>query len=104
MKKLFYLTVLAAFLTSFESCITIQSVSISDVQPSSGAEVVATVSGVGFLHLGAPRGLAEKATNELKSKGATGNVSTILTMREWGIIQYYKVSAKGTQGGFAPSN
>ena len=28
--------------------------------------------------------------------GANGNITTVLTMREWGLFQYYKVSAKGT--------
>ena len=72
------------------------SVSISDVKPSTGTEVNGSASGIGFLHLGVPKGLAEKATYELKNKGAVGNVSTVLTMRDWYIVQFYKVTTKGT--------
>jgi hypothetical protein len=96
MKKLFYVIMFAAIATSFESCIAIQSTTISDIKPSGGTEVSATTSGCGVLHLSVPKGIAERAASELKSKGVTGNVTTVLTMREWGIIQYYKVSAKGT--------
>jgi len=83
------------FLT-FNSCITIQGVSISDVNPNAGKYIKASSSGLGFLHLGVPRGLVEKATYDLKNKGVTGNISTVLTIREWGIVQFYKVTASGT--------
>jgi hypothetical protein len=96
MKKSLNLICFTFLLTSFNSCITMQSVSISGVRPSTGTEVNGSASGIGFLHLGVPKGIAEKATYELKNKGAVGNVSTVLTMREWGIIQFYKVTAKGT--------
>jgi hypothetical protein len=55
-----------------------------------------SASGMGFLHLGVPKGLAENATYELKNKGAVSNISTVLTMREFGIVQIYKITAKGT--------
>ncbi len=95
MKKIIILSCILLSLFSLNSCITMHSVSISDVKPSTGTEVNCSVSGLGFLHLGVPKGLAEKATYELKNKGAVGNVSTVLTMREWGIVQFYKVTAKG---------
>ena len=73
------------------------SVSIADVKPSTGTEVTGSATGMGFLRLSVPAGLAEKATYELKNKGAVGNVSTVMTMREWfGIVQVYRVTAKGT--------
>ena len=81
---------------TINSCITIQGVSISDVNPDAGKYVKASSSGLGFLHLGVPRGLVEKTTYELKNKGVTGNISTVLTIREWGIVQFYKVTASGT--------
>jgi hypothetical protein len=81
---------------TLNSCITIQGVSISDVNPNAGKYIKASSSGLGFLHLGVPRGLVEKTTYDLKNKGVTGNISTILTIREWGIVQYYKVTASGT--------
>jgi hypothetical protein len=81
---------------TLNSCITIQGVSISDVNPNAGKYIKASSSGLGFLHLGVPRGLVEKTTYDLKNKGVTGNISTILTIREWGIVQFYKVTASGT--------
>ncbi len=96
MKKLTFYFCTALLLASLNSCITIQSVSISDVKPSTGTEVNGSASGLGFIHLGVPKGLADRATNELKNKGAVSNISTVLTMREWGIVQFYKVTAKGT--------
>lgn len=96
MKKITILCLITVGLFSFNSCITMQIVSISDVKPTTGTVVNASAEGSGFLHLSAPLDLAEKATNALKNKGAVGNVSTVMTMREWGIIQYYKVIATGT--------
>lgn len=81
---------------TLNSCITIQGVSISDVNPNAGKYIKASSSGLGFLHLGVPRGLVEKTTYDLKNKGVTGNISTVLTIREWGIVQFYKVTASGT--------
>jgi hypothetical protein len=96
MKKIIVLSCTLLSLVSLNSCITMQSVSISDVKPSTGTEVTGSASGMGFLHLGVPKGLAEKATYELKNKGAVSNISTVLTMREFGIVQIYKITAKGT--------
>lgn len=96
MKKITILSLMTVGLFSLNSCITMQSVSISDVKPSTGIEVNASADGMGYLHLGVPRDLVEIATNTLKNKGAVGNVSTVMTMREWGIIQFYRVIAKGT--------
>ncbi len=96
MKKVINLICSGLFLFSLNSCITMNSVSISDVKPSTGSVVKGSASGIGFLHLGVPTGLAETATYELKNNGAVGNVSTVMTMREWGIIQFYHVTARGT--------
>ncbi len=97
MKKYMTLLSFGFLLISLNGCIMIQSVSISDVQPSSGTEVSGTSRGLGFLRLTAPTGLAEKTAQELRNKGAVGNISTVLTMREWfGIVQVYKVTATGT--------
>lgn len=81
---------------TLNSCIAIQGISISDVNPDAGKYVKASSSGLGFLHLGVPRGLVEKTTYDLKNKGVKGNISTVLTIREWGIVQFYKVTASGT--------
>jgi len=78
------------------SCITMQSVGISDVKPSTGMEVKASSGGLGILTLTVPKKIVEQTTQELKSKGVVGNVSTVMTVRNWGIVQYYKVTAKGT--------
>ena len=96
MNKLIKLLSFIIFSVSLNSCVMIQSVSISDVKPSTGTEVTGSASGIGILHITVPKGIAEKATYKLKNNGAVDNVSTVLTMREWGVIQYYKVTAKGT--------
>lgn len=93
-KQITFLITLVFF--TLNSCITIQGVSISDVNPNAGKYIKASSSGLGFLHLGVPRGLVEKTTYDLKNKGVTGNISTVLTIREWGIVQFYKVTASGT--------
>jgi hypothetical protein len=92
-KKFIYVFIVSSSMTS---CIMMQSATISDVKPSTGTEVSASAGGLGVLGLSAPRNIAEKATYELKNKGAVGNVSTVMTMRNWGIVQYYRVVAKGT--------
>jgi hypothetical protein len=97
MKKVIAFFCSGLLMASLNSCITMSSVSIADVKPSTGTEVSGSASGMGFLRLSIPVNLAEKAAYELKNKGAVGNVSTVMTMREWfGIVQVYKVTAKGT--------
>ena len=96
MKKNIILSCALLSMLSLNSCVTMKSVSISNVNPSSGTEVTGSAVGMGVLHLTIPKGLAESATYELKNKGAVGNVSTVLTMREFGIVQFYKITAKGT--------
>ena len=78
------------------SCISIQSVSISNVKTLTGKEVKASAGGLGILTLTVPRDIAERATDELKNKGAVGNVSTVMTIRNWGVVQFYRVTATGT--------
>jgi len=96
MKKIKNLLALFIACSSMTSCITMQSASISNVKPSTGTEVSASAGRFGILGLTAPRNIAEKATYELKNNGAVGNVSSVMTMRNWGIVQYYRVVAKGT--------
>ncbi len=93
MKKIL---IMAAAPFLFTSCIAMQSVSISDVKPTTGKQVEASASGLGFFALTVPKGVAERATNDLKGKQVVGNVSTVMTMRNWMIVQYYKVTATGT--------
>ena len=95
MKKIFYVFLFAAVDISFGSCIAIKSTTISDINQSVGNKVVATASGCGVLHLSVPLGIVEKAALDLKEMGANGNITTVLTMREWGLFQYYKVTATG---------
>lgn len=87
--------ILGLFLLSFQSCITMSSAGISGVKPGKGTEVQVSHGALGILALTAPREIVQKATDELRQKGVTGNVSTTLTMRNWGIVQYYRVVAVG---------
>ena len=91
--KFSYAVLITGLMTS---CVSMTSVSVSNVKPSNGTEVKASAGGLGILSLTVPRGVAERATNELKSKGGVTNVSTVLTMRNWGIVQFYRVTATGT--------
>lgn len=88
------MAVVAAIFLS--SCVTINSATISNVKASNGTLVETKTSGAGVLGLSVPKKLAQRATESLKNKGAVDNISTILTMRNWGIIQYYRITAKGT--------
>ena len=96
MKKITTLVHALLITISMTSCITIQSATISDVKPSTSIPISASAGGLGILGLSVPRNIAEKATYELKNKGAVGNVSTVMTMRNWGIVQFYRVTAIGT--------
>jgi len=98
MKSIKHLLAASALFASLTSCITMTSVTVSDVRPGGGDEVSAYAEGMGFLYLTAPRDLGEKVAAELAGKGAVSNISTSMTMRNWGIIQYYKVTAKGSTG------
>jgi len=96
MKKIIMFGLLTILISSsLTSCISMQSVSVSNVKPSTGTEVRASAGGLGILTLTVPRNIAEKATYELKNKGAVSNVSTVMTMRDWVIVQYYRVTATG---------
>ena len=92
------LSISVASLLLLQSCVTMSSISISNVkQPSSSNKTVtSSVAGMGVMSLWLPRGLAEKAKNELSQKGVTGNVSAVLTVRNWGVVQFYRVTAEGT--------
>jgi hypothetical protein len=98
MKKITQFLAAGLLVASFSSCITMTSVTVSDVKPGGGSEVSAYADGMGFLYLTAPRDLGEKVAAELAGKGAVSNISTSMTMRNWGIVQYYKVTAKGSTG------
>lgn len=82
-------------LIAFQSCISMQSVTISDVKQSKGTQVTASRGALGVLSLSVPKGIVEKATEDLKQGGVTGNVSTSLTLRNWFVVQYYRVVAVG---------
>lgn len=94
--KIFKLSFAVLLCASMTSCITMQSATISDVKSTKGTEVTASAGGFSILALTAPRDISKKATQELKNKGAVGDVSTVMTVRNWVIVQYYRVTATGT--------
>lgn len=98
MKKAIFTLDAIFTLVSFNSCITMTSANVSNVSANNGNLVRASADGFGILHLSVPRDLAERVAGDLARQGATGNVSTVMTMREWGIVQYYKVIGAGTTG------
>jgi hypothetical protein len=90
------LLMLMASLVFLQSCITMSTATVSNVKPTSGKEATASVGGMGILALTVPRDLAPRAVEELRQKGVTGNISTTLTVRNWLVVQYYRVVATGT--------
>ena len=72
-----------------------QTATISDVKAAKGSKVEASKGGMGFLMLGVPRKIVQDAAEELRQKGVVGNITTTLSMRHWGIVQYYRVVATG---------
>lgn len=98
MKRLLGLVAVCALAVSFSGCITLHSASISGISTSSASTFeTAEASGVGVLHLSAPEAqdLEREALKELASKGATRNITTRLSSREFGLVQVYKVTATG---------
>lgn len=100
MKKIIFKSLFTLGLViSLQSCIMMQTATISDVKPVKGHKVEASNGGIGFLMLSVPRNVIQKASDELRQKGVVGNVTTTLSVRHWGIVQYYRVVAIGyTEG------
>lgn len=93
-KRLLTLGLLAQLSTS---CIHVASVSGGDLAESTGKRVMSEASGMGFLSLTAPsqKELEAKAVAGLARKGATKNVVTRLSVRDFFIVQMYSVNASG---------
>ena len=72
-----------------------QNATIAEVKPAKGTKVETTVGGLGFLMLAVPKHLVQDASDKIRQKGAVGNITTTLTVRHWGIVQYYSVLATG---------
>ena len=92
-KQLFF----AAFaIFALNSCVVMSSASVSNPGPT-GTMVSATASGTGFLALTTPsvESLERNAVQQLAGQGATKNVTTRLEMRNFVIVQLYKVTATG---------
>ena len=99
MKKQFFLSILTLPLSG---CIALTSVSMSNVIRKGGNNPQhAEVSGLGILGLTVPdsSALEVEALKQLRAKGVTKNITTRLTMRNWGVVQYYSVVATGSKAG-----
>ncbi len=84
--------------TLLSGCIGLGSVSVSEVVAGSDAKasITAESSGMGFLALTVPsEDLERDVIKKLAAQGATKNVSTRLTMRNFVIVQLYSVTAVG---------
>ena len=97
MKKI--MTIFSALICAsmFTGCIALQCTTISDLSGGKGSSVSAEAGGMGFLMLTVPdrASLEGAAMKDLKEKGGTKNITSRLTMRNWMIVQYYKVSVSG---------
>jgi len=96
-KRSIILGLLVIITTLLTSCVSLYNTTISDISPVKGDAVSVTASGMGFLSLTVPAQskLEQKALEELKEKGVTKNITSRLTMRNWVIVQYYRVKATG---------
>ncbi|MBF0441886.1 MAG: hypothetical protein HQK54_08285 [Oligoflexales bacterium] len=85
----------AALLLS--GCVSMTSVTISDMVSKAGTPVTVEKSAVGIMSLTVPSasGLEAAALKELRDKGAVKNVTTRLQMRNWVFVQVYGVVATG---------
>ena len=97
MKKVIKFVSVAFIGASLTGCIALQSVSVSGVTPSGGSAVTTSASGLGILALTIPSitELERKALDDAKSQGASKNFSARLSMRNWVIVQNYKVEVTG---------
>lgn len=77
------------------SCVSIQSAGVSGPLEKAGSSVRADASGIGFLSLTAPSAdeLERIAMTKLASQGATKNITSRLTVRNFVIVQLYSVEA-----------
>ena len=99
MKRTLKTIAIFALISNLSSCIGLQYASVSDLDSNAGkaARVSATTSGTGFLMWTIPdaKSLEIKAMNELKEKGATKNITSRLSMRNFLIVQLYEIHVEG---------
>ena len=97
MKKVLRIVALVAIPAFMSSCIAISSVSVSDPASGAGSTVTGDASGMGFLMLIAPdaESLEKEALAAAKANGATKNMTARLQMRNWMLVQNYRVIVTG---------
>ena len=97
MKKVIRIIALVAIPAFMSSCIAIQSVSVSNPDSGSGSAVTGDASGMGFLMLTTPdaASLEKEALAAAKANGATKNMTARLQMRQWLLVQNYRVIVTG---------
>ncbi len=97
----FCLKAFSAFviLVFMEGCVSLTSVSISDISKGSKDTVTESASGVGFLGLTTPSpdGLEREVVRKLASRGGAANISTRMQVRNFLIVQIYSVSGTATK-------
>jgi hypothetical protein len=94
---LFVLSMLAMCLTT-SGCVVIESSAISD-RTATGQVVNASVSDFGILRLTVPQNLTGAANSQLVTacpSGKLSNVQTELSMRDFLIVQLYRITADAT--------
>jgi len=99
MRLLKYLPLLALTTAciGLAGCIMIQSSSISG-SAGPGTAVTGQANDMGILHLSVPQNLTQTANSQLLSGCASGKVTDVqteLSMRDFILVQMYKVSASG---------
>lgn len=97
MKKIIPSLFLVSIVVVFSGCIAIHSTGFSNVDPSGGTMYSSQASGVGILSVTVPEinELEDKAIQGLRQQGANKNIRVRLEMRNFFVVQLYKVVAVG---------
>lgn len=97
MKRLLCLSFLIAVSLVFSGCVAIHSSSFSNVEAGGGTGYTAQAEAMGILSVTVPEihDLEDRALNGLKQNGATKNIRVRLEMRNFFVVQMYKVIAIG---------
>lgn len=95
--KLASLFCMLAVVCLFSGCVAIHSTHFDSVDPSTGNKYSSSAEGIGILSVTVPEmsDLEDKALSGLKQHGALRNIRVRLEMRNFFVVQLYKVVVVG---------
>jgi hypothetical protein len=97
MQKVCFFLAMVAMVCLFSGCIAIYSTDFSNIDSSNGSRYSSSAEAQGILLVTVPEmsDLEEKALMGLKQQGALRNIRVRLEMRNFFVVQLYKVIAVG---------